>query len=60
MNVRLPSMRSLQTLIAVAQTGSFSEAAKVLHVSQSTVSKQIQQLEEGIGQPLFERHAGGV
>ncbi|WP_025738780.1 LysR family transcriptional regulator [Salinivibrio socompensis] len=60
MNVRLPSMRSLQTLIAVAQTGSFSEAARVLHVSQSTVSKQIQQLEEGIGQPLFERHAWGV
>ncbi|WP_175566297.1 LysR family transcriptional regulator [Salinivibrio sp. ES.052] len=60
MNVRLPSMRSLQTLIAVAQTGSFSEAAKVLHVSQSTVSKQIQRLEEGIGKPLFERHAGGV
>ncbi|OOE87751.1 hypothetical protein BZG73_00235 [Salinivibrio siamensis] len=60
MEARLPSMRVLQAFVVVAQQGSFSEAAKVLHVSQSTISKQIQQLEQWIGQPLFARTAYGV
>ncbi|OOE90319.1 LysR substrate-binding domain-containing protein [Salinivibrio sharmensis] len=60
MEARLPSMRALQAFVVVAQQGSFSEAAKVSHVSQSTISKQIQQLEQWIGQPLFARTAYGV
>lgn len=49
------SLRQLQTLIAVADTGSFRRAAEQLHRSQSAVSVQIQQLEEAVGVGLFHR-----
>lgn len=40
---------------AVAKSGSLTQAADELHVSQSAVSVQIRQLEEQLEQPLFER-----
>jgi DNA-binding transcriptional LysR family regulator len=49
------SLRQLQTLVAVADTGSFRRAAEQLHRSQSAVSVQIQQLEEVLGVGLFHR-----
>ena len=39
----------------VAKTGHLTRAAEALHTSQSAVSAQIRQLEERIGEPLFER-----
>jgi LysR family transcriptional regulator, transcriptional activator of nhaA len=39
----------------VAKEGSVTQAARRLFVSQSTVSGQLAQLEEQIGEPLFER-----
>jgi LysR family transcriptional activator of nhaA len=39
----------------VASTGNLTKTAKNLHVSQSALSSQIRQLEENIGQRLFER-----
>lgn len=45
----------LKTFIAVAETGSFSEAADIVGRSQSAVSLQIKKLEEGLGHLLFER-----
>jgi LysR family transcriptional activator of nhaA len=39
----------------VAKTGHLTQAASELHVSQSALSSQIRQLEERIGEPLFER-----
>ncbi|WP_374354141.1 LysR family transcriptional regulator [Chitinimonas sp.] len=39
----------------VAKTGHLSQAAQALHVSQSALSAQIRQLEERLGEPLFER-----
>jgi LysR family transcriptional activator of nhaA len=39
----------------VASTGNLTKTAKNLHVSQSALSSQIRQLEENIGQQLFER-----
>jgi LysR family transcriptional regulator, transcriptional activator of nhaA len=39
----------------VAKTGHLTQAATELHVSQSALSSQIRQLEERIGEPLFER-----
>lgn len=39
----------------VAKTGHLSRAARELHVSQSALSAQIRQLEERLGEPLFER-----
>jgi len=40
---------------AAARTLNFTRAAQELHVSQAAVSKQIRQLEEGLGFVLFER-----
>jgi DNA-binding transcriptional LysR family regulator len=45
----------LQTLRAVARHGSFSRAARELHLTQPAVSKQVRQLERALGLPLLER-----
>ncbi|VEF48628.1 LysR family transcriptional regulator [Bacillus freudenreichii] len=45
----------LKTFIAVAEKKSFSEAAKILFVTQPTISAQIKALEEELGTKLFER-----
>lgn len=39
----------------VAKMGHLTHAAQTLHVSQSALSAQIKQLEERLGEPLFER-----
>ncbi|MBX9346228.1 LysR family transcriptional regulator [Chromobacterium piscinae] len=57
---RLPSLRLLAGFEAAARIGSFSRAAESLHLSQSAISHQIQQLEEFVGQPLFHRVGRGV
>jgi len=41
----------------LARTGSFSRAAESCHVSQPSLSQQIQKLERGLGQRLFDRVA---
>ena len=46
----------LQTLVAIADTGSFGAAAKNVHRTQSAVSMQMKRLEEIIEHPLFEKH----
>ncbi|WP_334184546.1 LysR substrate-binding domain-containing protein [Novosphingobium sp.] len=45
----------LQTFVAVADAGSFTGAARVLGVRQSTVSQQIQRLEQRIGRRCIDR-----
>jgi len=44
----------------VAETGSISQAAKVLYVSQPAISKAITNLEESLNQVLFVRNSRGV
>jgi DNA-binding transcriptional LysR family regulator len=45
----------LKTFVAIAETGSFTRAADVVHKTQSAVSMQMKRLEERIGKPIFER-----
>lgn len=48
-------IRQLNTFRMVVQTMSFSQAAQALNYAQSTVTAQIQALEEELGVPLFNR-----
>ena len=48
-------LRHLRYFVAVAEHLSFTRAAARVHVTQSTLSHQIRQLEEEVGQPLFDR-----
>ena len=45
---------------AIAQYGSFTRAADVLHVTQSALSRSIASLEQDIGFPLFERKGNHI
>jgi len=45
----------LHTFEAAARLLSFTAAGEELHLSQSAISRQMQQLEENLGAPLFER-----
>ena len=48
-------LRNLITFLKIVETGSFSKAAEQLRYSQSTVTVQIQQLEEELHVQLFDR-----
>lgn len=50
-----PTFRQIEYLRAVADTRSFSEAAKLCHVTQSTLSAGIKDLENILGVQLFVR-----
>ena len=47
--------RHAQLVLAVVREGSFTAAAKSLFVTQPTLSQQIRQIEQQLGQPIFER-----
>ncbi|MBM7666757.1 LysR family transcriptional activator of glutamate synthase operon [Solibacillus kalamii] len=48
-------LRQLRYFVEVAEREHISEAAEHLHVAQSAISRQIANLEEELGTPLFER-----
>ena len=50
-------IEQLQAFIAVAEIGNFGQAARQCGVTQSTISRQIQSLENDLGLPLFNRSA---
>ncbi len=53
-------VKSLSYFVAVAQNRSIREAAETLHITSSALNRQILDLEEELGAPLFERHARGI
>lgn len=53
-------LRQLKYFVSVAETLSFSEAAKLMCVTQSTLSQQVKQLEGELGTMLFIRNSHGV
>jgi len=50
----------LRSFVAVAESGGFTNAAKLLNSTQSTISAQIHRLEEEAGHPLFVRTTRSV
>ena len=53
-------LRQLKYFVKTAQTLNFSEAARSLYVSQSTLSQQIKSLEDELGTVLFQRDSHSV
>lgn len=53
--MQLPSVKQLQYLIAVNETGHFGKAAEKCYVTQSALSTGIRELENLLGMKLFER-----
>lgn len=60
MSAWTPTLRQLEYVVAVADTGGFGRAAKATAVSQPALSKQIKEVEEGLGVVLFERTPRGA
>jgi DNA-binding transcriptional LysR family regulator len=51
---------AVETLLAVARTGSVGAAARQRHITSSAVSQQIRRLETHLGLKLFERAGRGI
>jgi DNA-binding transcriptional LysR family regulator len=53
-------MTALRAFATVAEVGSVTRAAGLLHLTQSAVSMQIKRLEDALGRALFDRSGRGV
>ncbi len=60
MSRRFPPLAGLRGFLAVARTSSFSQASEILHISQSSTSRQILQLEDHFRSTLFLRNTRRV
>src|SRR5690349_14536985 len=56
----MPSLRALECLVAVADVGSITQAARLLHSSQPAVSHQLAALEREARTTLLRREPRGV
>jgi LysR family glycine cleavage system transcriptional activator len=57
---RLPNLHSIEVFALAARYGTFSDAGRALGVTQSAISRQIQQIESALGVSLFVRHKRGL
>jgi LysR family transcriptional regulator, low CO2-responsive transcriptional regulator len=48
------TFRQLKTFLALADTGSVSAAAQLMHVTQPTASMQLREVTQAVGAPLYE------
>ena len=55
-----PTLRQMEYLVAVADTGTISEAAVRTNVSQPSFSAQLKDMEEYLGAILVERSRSGA
>ena len=53
-------LKQLRALLAIAETGSVTRAAEMLHIVQPAVSRQLRLLEEEMGTTLFDRGQRGM
>ncbi len=60
MDASVSSWDDLRVFLAVAESGSFSAAARALRVGQPTISRRIGELEERVGTTLFVRGKDGA
>jgi DNA-binding transcriptional LysR family regulator len=51
---------SIRLAVACAQSGSLTAAARDSHLALAAASRRIRELEDALGDPLFERHARGL
>ncbi|MFD2239080.1 hydrogen peroxide-inducible genes activator [Aureimonas populi] len=56
----MPSLQQLRYLVAIADTKSFSRAARLTHVTQPTLSMQLRDMERRLGTRLVERNRSRV
>ena len=59
-NNRNTSLRGLRTFCVAAEKESFRDAAEMLYITASAVSHQIRNLEQELGQKLFNRDGGSL
>src|SRR6516165_11559719 len=55
----LIDVEQLRTVVAIVETGSFTQAGEVVHKTQSAVSMQMKKLEERLERPIFARDGRG-
>lgn len=53
-------LRQFRAVLAVCKTGSTSQAATILPLSQSAIARAIRELETAVGVPIFDRTARGM
>ncbi|MCX4760268.1 LysR family transcriptional regulator [Streptomyces sp. NBC_01275] len=53
-------IKQLKAIVTVAEVGSVTRAAELLHLVQPAVTRQIRTLEQELGVPLFERTGQGM
>ena len=53
-------IRVLRSFLTITQEGGITKAANVLHVTQPTMSRQIQDLEAELNVRLLERHSHSI
>ena len=54
------NLSTIQTFLAIAEAGQLNRAAERLHVTQSTITARLNNLESELGQTLFQRRKSGA